>query len=357
VADRQVAAAAPRETPARKITRLRARAARVQAAIDRMNARVEGLVEDYNQVREDLARTRADQARTERQAVAARRRLRAARRLLGRRLWTIYTGGAPSTLGQLLGADSVHDALVTTKYQEQVVGADRAAVDRVEQLRRQVEALATQLADQAERQERLQASLVAKRRQIESRLAAQRRYHKRLTRQVRRAVAEERRRQERLRRRALLRRLAAERAARSEAAARAGRFRRGSGRAGASSGAAAWAVAFARSQLGKPYVWGASGPSAYDCSGLTMAAYRRAGVWLPRVSRAQWNAGPRVGLGGLAPGDLVFFAYNTGDPGTIHHVGIYVGGGAMVEAPYSGASVRIASIGRPDYIGAVRPTG
>ena len=88
-----------------------------------------------------------------------------------------------------------------------------------------------------------------------------------------------------------------------------------------------------------------------------MAAYRSAGVWLPRVSRAQWNAGPRVGLGNLAPGDLVFFAHDTGDPGSIHHVGMYVGGGAMVEAPYSGARVRIASIGRRDYIGAVRPTG
>jgi peptidoglycan DL-endopeptidase CwlO len=329
----------------------------VQAAIDRMNARVEGLVEDYNQVREDLAETRADQARTERQAVAARRRLRAARVLLGRRLWTIYTGGAPSTLGQLLGADSIHDALVTTKYQEEVVGADRAALDRVDQLRIQVEALAAKLADQAERQEHLQASLAAKRRQIESRLAAQRRYHKRLTRQVRREVAQERRRQERLRRLALLRRLAAERAARARAAARAGRFWAGAGPAGAPSGAAARAVAFARSQLGKPYLWGASGPSSYDCSGLTMAAYRRAGVSLPRVSRAQWNAGPRVGLGSLAPGDLVFFAYNTADPGTIHHVGIYIGGGAMVEAPYSGASVRISSIGRGDYIGAVRPTG
>jgi len=356
-AGRQPAGAAPGETPARKITRLRAKAARVQAAIDRMNARVEGLVEDYNEVREALARTRAEQARTRRQVLDARRRLRAARRQLGKRLWTIYTGGAPSTLGQLLGADSVHQALVTTKYQEQVVGADRAAVDRVERLRLEVEALAAKLADQAERQERLRARLAAKRRQIEARLAAQRRYLKRLTRQVRRAVIEERRRQEQLRRRALRRRLAAERAARATAAARAGAWAGAAGSAGAPSGAAARAVAFARSQLGKPYVWGASGPSSYDCSGLVMAAYRRAGVWLPRVSRAQWHAGPRVGLGSLAPGDLVFFAHNTGDPGSIHHVGMYVGGGAMVEAPYSGARVRVASIGRGDYIGAVRPTG
>jgi cell wall-associated NlpC family hydrolase len=356
-AGRQPAGAAPAETPARKITRLRAKAARVHAAIDRMNARVEGLVEDYNEVREALARTRTEQARTRRQVLDARRRLRAARRQLGRRLWTIYTGGAPSTLGQLLGADSVHQALVTAKYQEQVVGADRAAVDRVERLRREVEALAAKLADQAERQERLRARLAAKRRQIEARLAAQRRYLKRLTRQVRRAVIEERRRQERLRRQALRRRQAAERAARAAAFARAGAWANAAGSAGAPSGAAARAVAFARSQLGKPYVWGASGPSSYDCSGLVMAAYRRAGVWLPRVSRAQWHAGPRVGLGSLAPGDLVFFAHNTGDPGSIHHVGMYVGGGAMVEAPYSGARVRVASIGRGDYIGAVRPTG
>jgi cell wall-associated NlpC family hydrolase len=325
-----------------------------------MNARVEGLVEDYNEAREALARTRSEQAETRKRVLDARRRLRAAQKLLGRRLWTIYTGGAPSTLGQLLAADSVHQALVTTKYQEQVVGADRAALDRVDRLRREVEALAARLADQAARQERLKARLVAKRRQIESRLAAQRRFHKRLTRQVRRAVAEERRRQEQLRRRALLRRLAAERAARARAAAaaRAGRWwAGGSGRAGAPSGAAARAVAFARRQLGKPYVWGASGPGSYDCSGLVMTAYRSAGVWLPRVSRAQWHAGARVGLGDLAPGDLVFFAYNTGNPGSIHHVGMYIGGGAMIEAPYSGARVRVASIGRRDYIGAVRPTG
>jgi cell wall-associated NlpC family hydrolase len=325
-----------------------------------MNARVEGLVEDYNEAREALARTRSEQAETRKRVLDARRRLRAAQKLLGRRLWTIYTGGAPSTLGQLLAADSVHQALVTTKYQEQVVGADRAALDRVDRLRREVEALAARLADQAARQEHLKARLVAKRRQIESRLAAQRRFHKRLTRQVRRAVAEERRRQEQLRRRALLRRLAAERAARARAAAaaRAGKWwAGGSGRAGAPSGAAARAVAFARRQLGKPYLWGASGPGSYDCSGLVMTAYRSAGVWLPRVSRAQWHAGARVGLGDLAPGDLVFFAYNTGNPGSIHHVGMYIGGGAMIEAPYSGARVRVASIGRRDYIGAVRPTG
>lgn len=138
---------------------------------------------------------------------------------------------------------------------------------------------------------------------------------------------------------------------------------RGFGGTGVPSGAAGRAVTFARRQLGKPCVWGASGPSSYDCSGLMVAACRSAGVWLPRVSRAQFSAGPRVGLGSLAPGDLVFFAYNTGNPGSIHHVGVYIGGGAMIEAPYSGArcasppsaaGTTSAPSGRPaDRLGAV----
>jgi cell wall-associated NlpC family hydrolase len=361
--EQRPAGAAPRsETPAHKIVRLRAKAARVQRVIERMNARVESLVEDYNEVREALGRTRSEQTRTERQIAAARRRLEAARRQLGRRLWVVYTGGAPTAIGQLLGAESVHQALTTATYQERVVGADRAAIERVERLEGELRALAAELAAQRRRQERLQARLVVQRQRIEARLAAQRHYLSRLTKQVKRAIVEERRRQEELRRRALLRRLAAERAARLRTArARAALAARGVRWGGAApvrspAGAARQAVAFAMAQIGKPYVWGAAGPSAYDCSGLVLAAYRSAGIFLPRVSRAQWYAGPHVGLGELAPGDLVFFAHDVRAPSTIHHVGIYIGGGAMVEAPYSGARVRTASIGRSDYIGAVRPT-
>jgi cell wall-associated NlpC family hydrolase/outer membrane murein-binding lipoprotein Lpp len=361
--EQRAAGAAPTaETPAHKIVRLRAKATRVQRVIERMNARVESLVEDYNEVREALGRTRSEQVRTERRIDAARRRLEAARRQLGRRLWVAYTGGAPTALGLLLGAESIHQALTTATYQEWVVGADRAAIERVARLERELEALAAELAGQRKRQERLQARLVAQRQRIEARLAAQRHYLSRLTKQVKRAIVEERRRQEELRRRALLRRLAAERAARLRAArARAALAARGRSWGGAApargpSGAAGQAVAFAMAQIGKPYLWGAAGPSAYDCSGLVLAAYRSAGIYLPRVSRAQWYAGQHVGLGELAPGDLVFFAHDVRAPSTIHHVGMYIGGGAMVEAPYTGARVRTASIGRRDYIGAVRPT-
>jgi cell wall-associated NlpC family hydrolase len=118
------------------------------------------------------------------------------------------------------------------------------------------------------------------------------------------------------------------------------------------------AVNFAYSQLGHPYRWGATGQEGYyDCSGLMQSAYRAGGVQLPRTSREQWYAGARVvDLGDLQPGDLVFYATDLTDPATIHHVGIYIGAGNMIDAPHRGAVVRIGPFLRPDLIGAVRPT-
>jgi hypothetical protein len=121
---------------------------------------------------------------------------------------------------------------------------------------------------------------------------------------------------------------------------------------------AAAAVQFAYSQLGRPYRWGATGELGfYDCSGLMLKAYLAGGLELPRTSRQQWTAGARVWeVAQLQPGDLVFYAYNTADPATIHHVGIYIGAGNMIDAPYTGANVRITPFLRGDFIGAVRPT-
>jgi cell wall-associated NlpC family hydrolase len=101
--------------------------------------------------------------------------------------------------------------------------------------------------------------------------------------------------------------------------------------------------------VGKPHRWGASGPDAYDCSGLTMWAWAQAGVSIPRTSRTQYAGTPRVSRGDWQPGDLLFF----GSP--IHHVGMYIGNGQMVEAPYSGQNVRVNSAHRRDYVGAGRP--
>ncbi|WP_419997290.1 NlpC/P60 family protein [Streptomyces boninensis] len=112
---------------------------------------------------------------------------------------------------------------------------------------------------------------------------------------------------------------------------------------------AARAVAFAYGALGKPYVWGATGPNAFDCSGLTQAAWRNAGVSLPRTTYTQVNAGTRVPRSGLAPGDLVFFY------GGLSHVGMYVGGGQMIHAPRPGAPVRFAPVDSMPFAAAVRP--
>jgi cell wall-associated NlpC family hydrolase len=342
------------ETPARRIARLRAEATRVQRDIDRMNDQIERLVEDYNANQEALARTLAAERQTVQRLRAAERQLRAAQLLLDQRVRAIYVYGPTTGLDQLLGATDVHDALTRAKYQASVVLADRNAILRVDDARALLRSIAGDLARQRRVRERLRERLGRQRAAIQARLGAQRRYLARVNLAVKRAVEAERRRQEALRRQALARRLAAERAARARA--RAGhwlpRFRaRGGARA------ARVALAYAMAQLGEPYVWGAAGPGSFDCSGLTMSAYAHAGLTLPRTSRSQWYAGPHVGLVDLAPGDLLFFADNTSSPSTIHHVGMYAGRGLMVEAPYSGASVRLSSIGRGDFIGAVRLTG
>jgi cell wall-associated NlpC family hydrolase len=118
--------------------------------------------------------------------------------------------------------------------------------------------------------------------------------------------------------------------------------------------AANWAL----TQLGKPYQWGAAGPDTYDCSGLTMVAWAQAGVSLLHYTGYQWEEGPHVSLDQLQRGDLLFYATDNSDPATIHHVGIYIGNGMMVDAPFTGAFVRIDSIYQPGVpIGAVRPAG
>ncbi|MFE5395191.1 NlpC/P60 family protein [Streptomyces sp. NPDC056568] len=112
------------------------------------------------------------------------------------------------------------------------------------------------------------------------------------------------------------------------------------------------ALAFARAQIGKPYVWGATGPGSYDCSGLTQAAWKAAGVTLPRTTYDQVNAGTTVPVSQAQPGDLVFF-YDD-----LSHVGLYIGNGMMIHAPKPGAYVREESIfydGESSIHSVVRP--
>jgi cell wall-associated NlpC family hydrolase len=111
------------------------------------------------------------------------------------------------------------------------------------------------------------------------------------------------------------------------------------------------AVSLVKEYLGTPYVWGGSAPGGFDCSGLLQYTWAKAGVNIPRTTYDQWKTGSPV-KGKLRAGDAVFFEPTKAGPG---HVGMYIGGGKFIEAPHTGASVRVSTLkGRPDYMGARR---
>lgn len=134
------------------------------------------------------------------------------------------------------------------------------------------------------------------------------------------------------------------------------------------------ALALAKTQMGQPYSWGggdAGGPTlgmvnpegnkaglttkGFDCSGLALYAWAKEGFTLDHYTGFQWFEGRPVARDQLRPGDLVFFATNTKDPATIHHVGLYAGNGTMIDAPHTGAKVRYDAVFTAQYIGAIRP--
>ena len=120
--------------------------------------------------------------------------------------------------------------------------------------------------------------------------------------------------------------------------------------------AALSALRFALGHLGQHYVWGATGPTTWDCSGIVQAAYRSAGVTLPRVAADQAGVGRAVSVADLLPGDLVFFATGRSQA-SIPHVALYLGNGLVVHAPRTGDVVRVAPLWFDDYAGAVRVVG
>ena len=103
---------------------------------------------------------------------------------------------------------------------------------------------------------------------------------------------------------------------------------------------------YAETRLGDPYVWAATGPNAFDCSGLTQWAYGQAGIKIPRTSQEQRNAGTVISLSDAQPGDLLTFSYpgEVGNPTPGNHVAMYVSPGREIEAPHTGADVRYSGI-------------
>jgi hypothetical protein len=113
----------------------------------------------------------------------------------------------------------------------------------------------------------------------------------------------------------------------------------------------------AMSRLGVPYRWGATGPDAFDCSGLVGWAYRQAGIALPRTAAQLWYAGPHVRYADARPGDLLFWAYDPTAPGFIDHVALYAGNGLMIVAPHTGAVVTLRPVPLRHFMGVVRIVG
>jgi peptidoglycan DL-endopeptidase CwlO len=318
---------------------LAAKAKALQAKLDAQHAEVERLAERLNatddrrqRLKERLARLRARQA-------AAQRQLDAAQRQLDEQARATYMNGPQWLIGELVGGANPPDALRQLPMQKAALEARAAVLTEVRIRKAEVDTLNERVAtDLAE------ANLVHKRQDEERR-------------QVQRLVEQLQQTLDRIDEQ-LAGYLEAEQV-RSEAARRAA----WSGYVSGVGTVQSWlqagpvaraAVRWALAQLGDPYRWGATGPDMFDCSGLTSSAYRAAGVTIPRVSRAQWGAGPHVQVANLLPGDLVFYADNPRNPATIHHVGMYIGNGLMVHAPHTGDVVRVASIWRESYAGATR---
>jgi cell wall-associated NlpC family hydrolase len=325
--------------PAAPNAALAARARALQARLDAQHAEVERLAEGLNATDDRRHRLQQRLAHLRARQRAAQRELDTAQQRLDEQVRTTYMEGPQWLLGELVGGTSPPDVLRRIPMQKAALEARAAVVTDVRARKAEVDSLNERVAtDLAE------ADLVH-RRQAEER------------RQVQRLVSQLQATLDRIDKQ-LAGYLEAEEA-RSEAARRAAWSGYMSGVGSVQSWLQAGPVAraavrWALAQLGDPYRWGATGPDTFDCSGLTSSAYRAAGVGIPRVSRAQWGAGPHVAVADLLPGDLVFYADNPADPATIHHVGMYIGNGLMVHAPHTGDVVRVASIWRESYAGATR---
>ncbi|NRQ36452.1 C40 family peptidase [Nonomuraea sp. NN258] len=325
---------------ARELGTASARLVAAQSRLARLDAEVERLVEAYNGERVEVARAGQAYEQAKTRLTAADAAVAQAREAVAALAAQAYGGMTPlePVIGMMIDTGGVDGYLHRAGILDQL-GDQRAAVlTRMRDAQEVSAILRTQAATAyAAQQAALERAGQAKH-AAQAAVARQRRE----TRTLRARKSELQRRVDAARGRAEL--LARQRAAAISLKGLVG---------GSAMGdlAANWAL----SQLGKPYVWAADGPASYDCSGLTMRAWERVGVRLDHWTGTQWTSGPHVPLDQLQRGDLVFFGRISSDPGTIHHVGMYVGRGLMVHAPQTGDVVRVASIWRGDLVGATRP--
>jgi len=315
-----------------------AKAKALQAKLDAQHAEIERLSERLNGIDEQRRTVQKSLASAQARQQAAQAELATAQQRLDEQARATYMQGPEWLLSELVG-DGSPDPMQRLPRQKAALEAQAAVVDEVRARKAEVDALGQRIALDLAEVERVHRGYADERRQVEILVTQLQTTLKGIDRKLAGYLEAER--------------------ARAEAARRAAYAGYISGVGSVQSWLQAGplaraAVRWALAQLGDPYRWGAVGPDSFDCSGLTSSAYRAAGTAIPRVSRAQWNAGPHVDVANLLPGDLVFYADNVRDPATIHHVGLYIGNGLMVHAPHTGAVVMVASIWREGYIGATR---
>ncbi|MER7487255.1 NlpC/P60 family protein [Streptomyces sp. NPDC126497] len=335
----------------------------VEKKVDDLYRQAESATERYNAAKERTAKQRK-RADTLLDDVAERtQRLNDAREELGSFAAAQYRTGAglPDTATFLL-ADTPQDVFDQRQVMDRMTGRQKEAVDDYVTQQSETMKKRREATESLRTLTETQGDLKTAKATVQKKLADARELMAELTAEekARLAAIERRKRGEAARKAA---ELAERQKDREEAAARqdggtSGGTAESSGTATASSAGSSYgteaekALAFVRAQIGKPYVWGATGPGSYDCSGLTQAAWKAAGVTLPRTTYDQVNAGTTVPVSQARPGDLVFF-YDD-----VTHVGLYIGNGMMIHAPKPGTYVREESVyydGESSIHSVVRP--
>ena len=303
----------------------------VKAEVDQLYQEAEAATEKYNGAKEkaEAAETRLGGLRDE----AARRteQLNEERDALGSIAAAQYRGGGLDPAMQLALTDDPDRYLDNAEFVERAGNRQAASVANVRRQLREIEQLRGAAHIELASLRSRQAELKRHKKTITGKLGAARRLMSQLPAEERAALGDD-----------------GGRASRAATGARENLTTPGAATTEAPNSRAAAAVSFAYAKLGSPYVWGATGPDAFDCSGLIQAAYRSAGVSLPRTTYAQIDAGRRVSRSELLPGDLVFFYSG------ITHVGLYIGNGQMIHAPNPSAPVRVAPITEMPFTGAAR---
>ncbi|MFI8831247.1 NlpC/P60 family protein [Streptomyces afghaniensis] len=305
----------------------------VKAKVDELYQEAEVATEKYNGAKEKAEAAGRRLKDLQDQAARKEERLNSAREALGSVAAAQYRAGGLDPALQLALSDDPDRYLDNAEFVERAGNRQRADVARVRRQLREIEQLRGAAHIELTSLKSRQTELRGHKKTITGKLGSARQLLSRLTAQERARIGDTR---------------GTDRASRSSTGARDGLTVPGSVSAQAPNSRAAAAVSYAYRKLGSPYVWGATGPNAFDCSGLVQAAYRSAGVSLPRTTYSQIDAGRRVSRSELLPGDLVFFYAG------ISHVGIYVGDGRMIHAPSPSAPVRVAPLDEMPFTGATR---